>query len=54
MKKPLLYNFCRVEPWAIGGYEETRQVIPINSRELEKHLFNALKKFTTLAIKHSI
>ena len=30
------------------------QVIPTNSREFEKYLFKALKKFTTLAIKHSI
>ena len=30
------------------------QVIPTNSRELEKYLFNALNQFTKLAIKHSI
>ena len=30
------------------------QVIPTNSCEFEKYLFNALKKFTTLAIKNSI
>ena len=30
------------------------QVIPTNSREFGKYLYNKLKNFTKLAIKHSI